>query len=463
MSVHAPGTRWYNTVWRWHFYAGLVCIPFVLWLALTGSIYLWRPQVEAWLDQRFDHLAIAASPQSPDAQVAAAVRAVPGSHLRTYVLPAAPDAAVRVIVTTADVDSRVYLDPGTLRVLQVVPEATRLFPLLARLHGTLLAGTIGSYVVEIAACWAVTMLLTGLYLWWPRGRHGLGGVLYPRIGRGRRMFWRDVHATAGIWVSAFALGLILTGLPWATGWGSCLVEIRALTETSSGPVDWSIGEKAPTQPGSNAADPHVGHAGMDGMAMPQDIPAPTAPGALSRVVLAARPLGIAPPVLIAPPTTAGAPWTVSSDAANRPLRSEAQIDGTTGQVIGRRGFAERHWIDRLVGYGIAVHEGALFGLANQIAGTLVALLLAILAGSGAVLWWRRRPVGLLGAPLPLRRPRFGALLIAGVVALGVMMPMFGGTLLVVLTVERFVLRNLPGTGRWLGLGAPMKIGRLGES
>ena len=38
----------YRTIWRWHFYAGLFCIPFVLWLALTGSIYLFKPQVEAW-------------------------------------------------------------------------------------------------------------------------------------------------------------------------------------------------------------------------------------------------------------------------------------------------------------------------------------------------------------------------------------------------------------------------------
>src|SRR3546814_8147218 len=45
MSVHAPGTRWYNAVWRWHFYAGLFCIPFVIWLALTGTIYTWGPQI----------------------------------------------------------------------------------------------------------------------------------------------------------------------------------------------------------------------------------------------------------------------------------------------------------------------------------------------------------------------------------------------------------------------------------
>jgi transposase len=33
----------YRTVWRWHFYAGLFCIPFVLWFATTGTIYLFKP------------------------------------------------------------------------------------------------------------------------------------------------------------------------------------------------------------------------------------------------------------------------------------------------------------------------------------------------------------------------------------------------------------------------------------
>lgn len=457
MSVQAPGTRWYNAVWRWHFYAGLVCIPFVLWLSLTGTLYLWRPQAEAWLDRRFDHLAMTVPAQSPDAQVAAALRAVPGTRLRKYVLPDAPDDAVRVIVAGRDGDSRVYLDPATLEVLHVVPEASRLFPLLSRLHGELLDGATGSYVVETAACWAVTMLLTGLYLWWPRNRRNgtrrnLGGILYPRMRGGKRLFWRDLHATAGIWVSVFALGLILTGLPWAKGWGSYLVEIRSLTGTSKGPVDWTIGGKPPVV--ATSADPHADHAGMAGMAMPARppaTPAPPPPGELTRVVAAARLVVIAAPVMIAPPKVPGAPWAVTSDAANRPLRSDAQIDGATGRVLGRSGFAQRHWIDRMIGYGIAVHEGALFGLANQIAGTIVALLLALLAGSGAVLWWRRRPVGLLGAPIPLTRPRYGPVLIGAIVMLGVYLPMFGASLLLVLAVERLVLRNIGTTRRWLGL------------
>lgn len=440
----ATAPRWYNTVWRWHFYAGLFCIPFVVWLSLTGTIYLWRPQIEALLDRPYDRLPIAGARFSPDAQVGAALKAVPGSTLHQYVLPEHAGQAVRVIVSAAGGDRRVYVDPHTLAILKVIKEDDQLLNVVSRLHGELLAGTWGSYLVEIAACWAAVMLLTGLYLWWPRGRKGLAGVLYPRLRGGRRLFWRDIHAVAGIWVSVFALGLILTGLPWASAWGTYLSEIREVTGTAQGPVDWTIGGKAPAK-----ADPMLGpHAGHQGMAHAE---VPVHAGELARVIATIGPLELASPVLLAPPSRTGAPWTASSNAADRPRRADVEVDGASGRIVGRVDFADRHWIDRLIGYGIAVHEGALFGILNQLLGTITALLLVILAVSGAVLWWRRRPTGLLGAPLPLTRPQFRTALVAAIVALGVFMPLFGMTLLLVLAVELVVLRRQPALQRWLGL------------
>lgn len=432
----------YNAVWRWHFYAGLFCVPFVIWLALTGTIYLWKPQIEAWLDRPYDHLAASGPVASPDAQVAAAVRAVPGSALHRYVLPERDDAAVRILVTRDHIAKRVYVDPRSLAVLAVVTEEQRPMRLIFHLHGELLAGAWGSYLVEIAACWAIVMLLSGLYLWWPRGRTGLGGVLYPRLGAGGRLFWRDLHAVSGIWVSLFALGLILTGLPWAKGWGSYLAEIRQVTGTSRGAVDWSIGGK-PQQ-----ADAMLGeHAGHGGMTRP---PAPIRPGELARVIAAVRPIAVAPPVLISPPARVGAPWSIASDSADRPLRSDLKIDGESGKLLGRTDFAQRHWIDRTIGYGVAAHEGALFGLANQLLGTATALLLVVLAASGVVLWWRRRHIG-LGAPTAHSRPVFGAGLVVAILFLALYLPLFGLTLVVTLAVEAAVRHWLPGMAQWLGL------------
>ena len=171
-------------------------------------------------------------------------------------------------------------------------------------------------------------------------------------------------------------------------------------------------------------------------------------GARRGAAAAAR-LDFAPPVLVSPPGKEPRGWAVASDAADRPLRAQAVVDGETGAILARKDFAQRHWIDRAVGYGIATHEGQLFGLANQLMITATALMLMTLSVSGAILWWRRRPSGKLGAPIPLSRPRFSGVLIAGIVVLAVAMPLFGASLLVVLVAERG-MRGSPAA-RWLGL------------
>jgi uncharacterized iron-regulated membrane protein len=442
-------SRLYNAVWRWHFYAGVFCIPFVIWLSCTGSIYLWRPQIQAWLDRPYNNLPVDGQRASPDAQVAAALKAVPGSQLHKYQLPEAPSQAVQILVGKAGAgDTRVYVDPHSLAVLKTEDEQGRLFNVIFHLHGELLAGAIGSYLVEVAACWTIVMLLTGLYLWWPRDGRGLGGVLYPRLGRNGRGFWRDIHATAGFWASIFALGLILTGLPWAKGWGTYLTEIRQLTGTSRGPVDWTIGGKPP--PNDAMMMEHASHTVSK---VPYKTAHPVQPGELERVITTTRPLALAAPVSIKPPVNADDLWLVASEAADRPLRADVKIDGATGRVIERTNFADRHWIDRVIGYGIAVHEGQLFGLANQILGSLTALFLVTLSVSGAVMWWKRRPAGTLGAPMALDRPKIGTALIIFILLLAIYMPVFGLTLALVCLVETLIFRRIESLRLWLGLRA----------
>ncbi len=197
----------YRTIWRWHFYAGLFCIPFVLWLATTGSIYLFRPQIEAWLDKPYENLAITGSRAGGEAQVMTAIAAVPGSNLHYYQLPRTSRSAVQIIVGRKAEEFRVYVNPYNLQVLKVVNEDHRPMTRIFHLHGELLMGDRGSFVVETAASWAVIMILTGLYLWWPRTTKGLGGILFPRLRQGSRIFWRDIHAVTGIWVSCLRFGI----------------------------------------------------------------------------------------------------------------------------------------------------------------------------------------------------------------------------------------------------------------
>lgn len=457
-SPTAGVRRWprYRTLWRWHFYAGLICIPVVLWLCMTGGLYLFQPQIDGWLERDYDHLRIDGPLARPSEQVRSALRAVPGGRLNAYELPAAPQAAARVLVGTGDRIVRVYVHPQTTQVLGQVHDDLRFTRLLFYLHGELLLGTPGSMLVECVASWAVVMILTGLALWWPRSAR-LAGIAYPRLRSGGRVFWRDLHAVTGLWVSALALFLIVSGLPWSKSWGSLLQQGRELAARHEVKQDWSTsraGELArqALQNQPPETDAHAGHmaqmAGM-GHAVGDARDLSVLDAAVPNVAAQA----LAPPVLVTPPSAAAAGWAARSDTPDRPRRVTLSLDGR-GCVVGRVDFAQRPLIDRMVGYGVAAHEGQLFGWFNQLLGLFTALGLMLVSVSAVWLWWNRRRRGTLGAPEPQGRTPLAAAAFVLIAVLGLVLPLLGATLILVLLLERLVLRRIPRVAGWLGLSTP---------
>ena len=445
----------YRTIWRWHFYAGLFCIPFVLWLATTGSIYLFKPQIDAWQDRPYEHLAITGPRASAASQVEAALAAVQGSNLHDYQLPRSAHSAVQIIVGRGAEEYRVYVNPYTLQVMKVINDDDRFTKRIFYLHGELLMGDKGSFIVETAASWAIIMILTGLYLWWPREARGLGGILYPRLRQGQRVFWRDIHAVTGIWVSFLALSFLFTGLPWAKSWGGYLKIARRITGRAIVHEDWTTGrsseiaarlamDKNSLAVMENDSFGHAHHGGMAMPALASYAPLDKMLGPVSRLQLAF-------PVLISPPMRRGGPWTAKSDSQDRVLRDQVTLDSSTGAVLTQLNFSQRPLIDRLVGIGVAAHEGQLYGWMNKVVNLSTAMGLALLCISALVLWWRRRPEGVLGAPIPLSKPRFTFAFAALVLALAIYLPLFGLSLVLVKITERSVLERIPATRRWLGL------------
>lgn len=468
-----PRRLWtdHRTLWRWHFYAGLFCIPFVIVLALSGSVYLFKPQIEAALDRPYAGLALAGPARLPSEIADAATAAVPGATLRAYQLPETTTEAVKVQVSQGHRLTWVYVRPDTLTPLKIVDEDDRLMRVMFRLHGELLMGERGSLLVELAACWAIVMILTGLALWWPRRAAGLAGVVWPRLGGGLRQTLRDLHAVTGVWVSVFALFLLLSGLPWAKNWGGYLKEVRQLAGAVQ-PMDWTTGRKDELAQraaadrdirAAQASDAHAEHMASGGPMAGMDMAAMHAAGAemagmrmsraapLDVIVPGAMAMDLPRPVLISPSRKAGGPWSLRSDTPNRPQRVDIQVDPMTGVELGRTGFADRHWIDRTVAVGVAAHEGQLFGPLNQALGVFTALGLVTLSVTGFWMWLRRRPADVLGAPPAAGRARMGPALGVVTVLLFLYLPLLAASALAVLAVEQLVLRRIPPVAAWLGL------------
>ena len=180
---------------------------------------------------------------------------------------------------------------------------------------------------------------------------------------------------------------------------------------------------------------------------------PGAYDAIDRMIPRVDALGLPRPVLIAPPMRPGGPWSARSDTQDRPLRVNLTLDPDTGVVLRREGFAQQNWVDQAVAFGVAGHEGQLFGWPNKLLNLFTALGLLTLGVSAVVLWLRRRPAGCLGAPEPLASPRFYGGLVAAILSLGVLLPLFGGSLIAVAILERLALRRMPGLRDWFGLRA----------
>jgi uncharacterized iron-regulated membrane protein len=465
----------HRTVWRWHFYAGLFSIPFVLWLSVTGTIFLFHPQIQHFLDRPYDHLTITQR-ATASAQVQAALAAIPETTLDSYELPHTASSAAQVLVDKGSEQLRVYVHPQTLAILKIDNEDRRVDTFTSRLHGELLIGKYGSWIIELAGSWAVVMIVTGLFLWWPSHTKRLGGVLYPRLGLSGRAFWKDVHSVVGIYVSFFALFMLFTGLPWAKSWGGYLKAIRHFSAGHAVSQDWTTSSAqvlAARQARSRTATQDMpGIVGMHSMDNMPDMSSsehaqhsatfgrhatalsgPDAFTRIDRMVATVAPLNLPDPVLVSPPMRAGGNWTARSDTRDRPLRVDLVLNGQTGALLQRTDFQSKPWLDRVIGVGIAAHEGQLFGGLNQLVSLFTTVCLMILSVSGLLMWRKRKPEDALGAPQPIRRVRFSAGLILVLIAFGLYFPFLGGSMILVYLVERFILRKLPSAQRWLGLTA----------
>lgn len=437
-----------RTLWRWHFYAGLFVLPFVLVLALSGTVFLFKPQIDRWEERAFQGLPITGT-ATPTRQVEAALAAFPGARFHNYRLPERADDAAMIQLALPE--------PGAMRdvfvsaqgiVLGRLDTRKRIVEVARRSHGQLLLGQRGSWVVELVACWAIVMLITGLFLWWPRGR-GAAGVIWPR----RSALLRDLHAVTGFWVTGFALLLLLTGLPWTDVWGNAFAAVRTEMGWVKGVPQWSTSGDAPAQPEHTSHDNaamHAGHASHESLAL------------LDAIVTRAAAESLAfPAVVMAPGAALFGPaspdWVVTSNTQNRPLGGTITFSSMNAAEISRERFADRHPIDRVVGYGLAWHEGALFGVINQIIGLLTAAALITMSVTGFLMWRRRKPADALGAP-PLPSDRRQPLFVTmATLTLALLLPMLAASLLLLWLVDLLLPHVSPKAAAWLGLTASSRI------
>lgn len=426
--------RVYARLWRWHFFAALIVIPFVLWQSVTGVLYLWHRELATLTHPQLIEVSPSARRASYEQQLGAVHEHEPRDRLQAIELSDDPTRSTAFIFRdTNGLPYPAFANPHTGEYLGRIESTHWIRGLSRGLHGGWPIQPWGSYLLELGASWAIVMTLTGLYLWWPRHAKGLAGVLYPRLRSGSRIFWRDLHATVGVYFSLILIAFLISALPWTTLWGGKVLGFVEATTGQQSPTAFffaSGDQHHATRPDASATEHGHEHAGH---VMPQTL-------TLDELVKKARDAGVRGAIEVHPVLNGG-PVNIRDDHPRAYEEVWLQLDGGTGAVLTKVVWNDFPIIPKFVSLGIDLHEGHFFGRINQIFNTLFATALVWLSITGFLGWYKRRPRGGLVAP-PKREVQFPRALIAGGAALCVLMPLLGLSVLAIAIVDRIAGRFL---------------------
>jgi uncharacterized iron-regulated membrane protein len=451
--------RLYFAAWRWHFYAGLFVVPFLLVLAVTGFFMM---LFTTYLPEYGDRIRIEPTETalSIAEQEAAALAAVPGATAITEYI--APYSAVNpALFSVADGGDGmvVAIDPYTGEVLRSTVDGATWNLFFERIHGTLMIEDTGDRILEIASSLGILLVVTGLYLVWPRQPGGMRAMVIPDLAAKGRGWWKSLHQVCGTWSAVILVFFLITGLAWAGIWGGKFVQPwstfpaekwdavplssqdhASLNGDGEKQVPWGLEQTPLPASGSHA-----------GVAV---LPEGTVLN-LSAMVELGRMIGLEGRFRVAFPSDEAGVWTLgqnsmSYDGNSPTIDRTVHVDQYTGKVLADVGYADYGLTAKAMAVGIALHEGQL-GLWNFVLNALFCAAVVFTCLSGVVMWWKRRPSGagrLAAPPVPQDVPLAkGVVLIA--LALSMLFPLLGLTLLAVLAFDMLVLSAVPPLKRAL--------------
>lgn len=445
--------RLYRAIWRWHFYAGIVVIPFLIIMALTGLVMVYGNSVETFLGSK--HYV---SPEGQRAslvdQAKVATEAVPGSSLKLVVNPSTPDRANVFVVDADGQNIVVTVDPHGPKVVDTIVKDKTWFYWANNIHGTLLIGTIGDRIIEVVAGLGIVLVLTGIYMWWPRNGRSLARALVSDLSLRDRAMWKELHGTSGFYMSLVLLFFLVSGLSWAGVWGEKFTQA------------WSTfpAEKWDNVPISDKTHASMNHGALKEVPWALEQTPMPASGSMSgstgipsevavdldTVAALARTIGFDEQFRINVPQGEDGVFTISADSmdgdtTNATGDRTVHVDQYTGKLLAEVKFADYSLPGKAMAVGIALHQGNL-GPLNTTLNVLFCIFILLMCISGVVMWWKRRPTGRFGAPLYPRNFRAPMAILVLAIAVCVIFPLTGLAVVLFVIVDFLLPKRMKEAG-----------------
>ncbi|MDO7086392.1 PepSY domain-containing protein [Pseudocolwellia sp. AS88] len=407
-------------LWKWHIIAGLLTLPFMLLLALTGTVYLFKDNINNQIYQDTKFITPTSINKLPLSKQLEAAQGATQAEIVDLTLPKlADEATVFKVATEGWMNNDLYVDPYTAKVKGVIEQDQTLMHTVSTLHGELLLGKAGTTVVELVASWFIVLILTGLYVWWPKKNSGLAGFLTIRFSRGKRILFRDLHSVTGFWLSIFMFIILAGGMPWTDIFGGQFKWLQNQTNTGY-PQHWtnSRGLNSNNLSGSNDINVNT-----------------ISPLSLDEVANIAQSYKLGGDISIKLPLSDEGVYTISNRALLLRDQHVIHIDQYSGSPIKSLQWEQVGIMMDLRQVFMRLHQGE-YGLVNWSVLLAVALFFIMSTVAGTVSYFMRKPQGQWGIPKVPERFRVDKVLVAFIILLGVVFPLFGASLITIWTWER---------------------------
>lgn len=480
-AAASASQRW-RSVWRIHFYSGMLALPFILFMALTGLVILYTQPIQDALQGDMRTVVDQGEWASFDDQEQAVEAAYPDLAVISMTVP--PDGEHSTVFGLDDgsvAGQQAFVDPYTAEVLGREGTGSGIIPLANRLHGSLNNESVtlnlptvsalwdgesvmrdyvvGDLVIEVIGVWTMVLVLSGLFIWWPRqsraaaeptsGRQVLG-VRVRATGRAR---WRDLHGLSGVVLFSLVLLTVISGLAWSTYWGP---NFTALANEVS-PNTWTdapasaLGERGDLDRLGNQIHWNTGEIPIPASYVTERDGSQPAAISLDGVVAISEEEGMKPGYTVFFPANsedeAGNPVFGSFTVSNSWPRQTGEardlfLDQFSGEPLAQQDVYGYGAVSQGLDTLVSVHMGTQFGIATRIMMTVLCVLAIWSATSAMVMFWKRRRPGTLGLP---RRPvdvHLAKRLAVIACAVAIVFPQWGVTALVVLAFDRFVIRRV---------------------
>lgn len=394
-------------LWKWHFIAGLISLPFVLVLSITGAIYLFNPDVQKKAVAKIQDVEnLQKTPISYQKQWEIAKK-----HMKkkpnSMILSSNPQKATEFVSGRFSHKKSLFVNQYTGEVSgKFSPKDTWMYS-IRKLHGELLGGKVGTKIIELIASWMVVLILTGLYIWFPF-KKGIKGVFTIRFNEGKRTFFRDAHAVTGFWMSILLLMVLAGGFPWTDVFGGNFKKVQKLTNTGY-PATWNgRGLTSEVKEKQLSLDEMIAIANQQNLQGIISVGLPKSPKS-----------------------------TFSVGNRTFPLESQKKLhfDQYSGKLVKEHTWADvgilmkgRMWL-------MAFHQGQ-FGGWNWWLMFLISVFLTLMSASALVSYIQRKSQGSWGVPKVSKSFSVGKGIVVMLILLGIIFPLFGVSLVLIWTYEK---------------------------